>query len=46
LETSMPAHRGCTTSMTHLTFSRPTGVCRLELIAGRVFRGGRIKTGL
>src|SRR6478736_2413405 len=32
LETSMPAHRGCTTSMTHLTFHRPTGVHRIELV--------------
>ena len=36
----MPAHRGCTTSMTHLTFHRPTGVRRVELM-GRVCVPGR-----
>src|SRR5664279_5160948 len=40
LETSMPAHRGCTTSMTHLTFHRLTGVCRVELM-GRARVPGR-----
>src|SRR6476469_5039697 len=33
-------HRGCTTSMTHLTFRRPTAACRLELI-GRACVPGR-----
>jgi hypothetical protein len=43
-ETSIPAHRGCRTSITHLTFpSRPLGVTGFEPVEGSAFRGGSDK---
>ena len=46
LETSIPAHRGCTTSITHHHLRRGGPRNDRNSLLGCVFRGGRSETGI